>query len=353
MRAGRFDGRRLVTRPPLGTGLRRAFGAGSVGVDTESVLVFKPFFFGDDTMKTRKTFLWMTVLSLALPTVLRAAEPASKPQVPPLLSFDALQQRLSDPSLRPLDVRSREKYDKGHIPGAIWVDLKALQALSRSETFADKDAWARGLASLAIDKESEVYVYDDDRQHNAGRVWWLLSYAGAPQVGLIGGGFPLWEREKRPVNAEIPRIEPQEFAVQFHPRRAVSREEVRSSLAEGKVQLVDARSSAEYRGERKPENGGRAGHIPSARLLDLFTLVDTEGRFLSADAQREQLVKAGIAPDQPIIVYSQGGSRSGGVVFALRRLGIPTRHYFGGFNDWVSDESAPIEEGAGSARRAD
>jgi thiosulfate/3-mercaptopyruvate sulfurtransferase len=305
-------------------------------------------------MKMTKTIRWVAVLTLTLPVLLtRAAEPARKPEAPPLLSHDALQKRLSDPALRLLDARPKADYERGHIPGAVWVDLQTLQALTKPETFADKEAWARGLAPLAINTESEVYIYDADRQHDAGRVWWLLSYAGAPRVGLIDGGFPLWERESRPVSSEVTPVEPREFAVRFHAKQAVSRNEVRSSIQDGTVQLVDARSVAEYRGEKKPRDGGRAGHIPSARSLDLYRLVDADGRFLSADAQRERLREAGIAPERPIIVYSQGGGRSGGVVFILRRLGIPARHYFQGLNDWASDPTALVEEGAGTGRRAE
>src|SRR4051794_23635345 len=140
-------------------------------------------------MKTMKTLRWMAALTLALPVLARAAdEPARKPQAPPLLSHDELQKRLNDPHLRLLDVRSRANYEKGHVPGALWVDVKELQALTRPEAFADKDAWARGLALLGIGNESEVYVYDDDRQHIAGRGWGLLSYCGGRPVGLIDGG---------------------------------------------------------------------------------------------------------------------------------------------------------------------
>ena len=299
-------------------------------------------------------FRLMTVLTLALPALARAAEePARRPEAPPLLSHDELQRRLNDPHLRLLDARSRADYEKGHIPGALWVDVQELQALTRPETLSDKDTWARALAPLAIDETSEVYVYDDDRQHNAGRVWWQLSYAGVPRVGLIDGGFPLWVRERRPVNLETVQVEPRTFAVSFHAKRAASRDEVRSAIQDNKVQIVDARSAAEYRGEKKPQNGGHAGHIPTARLLDLYDLVDADGRFVSADAQREQLAKAGIAPDRQIIVYSHGGNRSAGVIFALRRLGIPARHYIGGLSDWESDPSAPVVEGAEAGRRAE
>ena len=214
-----------------------------------------------------KTIRWMVVLTLALPVLARAAdEPSRTPQAPPLLSHDELQKRLNDSHLRLLDARSRANYEKGHIPGALWVDVKELQALTRPETLSDKDAWARALAPLAIDETSEVYVYDDDRQHNAGRVWWQLSYAGVPRVGLIDGGFPLWERERRPVNSETVQVEPRTFAVNFHAKRAASRDEVRSAIQDDKVQIVDARSAAEYRGEKKPQDGGLRRAYPDGPL---------------------------------------------------------------------------------------
>jgi 3-mercaptopyruvate sulfurtransferase SseA len=41
-------------------------------------------------------------------------------------------------------------------------------------------------------------VYDANRQLDAARLWWLLRYLGVGQVGLIDGGFPLWEKQGRP-----------------------------------------------------------------------------------------------------------------------------------------------------------
>ena len=69
-----------------------------------------------------KTVRWMGVLTLALPTFGPAADPAPKPQVPPLISHEDLQNRLSDPNLRLLDATPKAEYEKGHVPGAVWVD---------------------------------------------------------------------------------------------------------------------------------------------------------------------------------------------------------------------------------------
>ena len=299
---------------------------------------------------TTKTIGWLAALSLALPVLARAAEPDNTPDGPPLIAHDALQKRLNDPNLRLLDVRPRAEYDKGHIRGALWVDTEALRELARADSFAEKDAWVRILSPLGIGPDAEVYVYDANRQRDAGRVWWLLGYAGVPRVGLVDGGFPLWLRDGREVSTQAPVIQARALAVNFHPRQVASRVEVHSASQGGDVQILDVRSVAEYRGEIEPQNGGRVGHIPTARSLDAYALIDGDGRFLDPALQRERLIQAGIVPQRPLIVYSQAGSRSGLAIFALRRLGIPARHYYAGFSDWISDPQAPVVQGDEAAR---
>jgi thiosulfate/3-mercaptopyruvate sulfurtransferase len=266
-------------------------------------------FFRRRAMKTvtTKSIGWMAALTLALPVLARAAEP----DAPPLIAHDDLQKRLNDPELRLLDVRPRAEYDRGHIPGALWLDIQALEELAQGDSFADKEGWGRRLAPLGIGPNTEVYLYDANRQHDAGQVWWLLWYAGVPRVGLLDGGFAPWAHAGRAVSQEVPTAAAQEPAVAFHPRRAASRAEVQSaSASQGRdIQILDVRSGAEYRGEVKPQDGSRAGHIPGARSLDADALVDADGRWLDPALQRARLIQAGIDPQRPLVVYS--GRRHG------------------------------------------
>jgi thiosulfate/3-mercaptopyruvate sulfurtransferase len=280
-----------------------------------------------------------------------------------------LQKRLSEPKLRILDARARADYEKGHIPGAVWLDGKALQELVRPETFTDRTAWERVLTPLGIEPDSAVFVYDNALQHDAARAWWLLSYVGVEHVGLIDGGYSLWEHDKRPVTSEVSSPSPRSFTPHFRAERVASQADVRSALASRDSLLLDARSGAEYRGEAKPQRAGnRPGQIPTARSFEAYAVVDTDGRFLNPTLQQERLGKAGVASGRSIIVYSAGGARSALLTFALDRLSIPSRHYvFGftewskdasrhyvfGFTEWSKDASAPIATGAepGAAAR--
>lgn len=291
-----------------------------------------------------------TLAVLSLP---RLATADDREAGPSLIGHEALQARLKAPNVRILDARPRADYDKGHIPGAVWADPKPFQGLTKAEAIRDRAAWARAIAPLALSPEiDQVYVYDSARQHDAARLWWLLSYAGVKRVGLVDGGFALWEREKRPVTAEAASPAPYEFGPEFRADRLASRDEVRDASKGGSVQLLDARSAEEYRGEKVAKNQRAGGHIPGARSLDGYALVDEDGRFRGVDEQRRAAGGAGVAPDRPVIVYSQGGARSAIVAFAFERLGVPTRHYVPGLSDWASDPQAPIATGQEAARAA-
>jgi thiosulfate/3-mercaptopyruvate sulfurtransferase len=188
-------------------------------------------------------------------------------------------------------------------------------------------------------------VYDDDRYHpQAGRVWFWLSYAvDARAVGLIDGRFSSWERAGRPVSTDETRVAARNAGFTFRPGLLATRQDVQTATRLGSFQLVDARSEEEYLGtgvcpiSRQPLPGGRAGHLPSAKLIEASKVVREDGTFLEPAALRALMSQAVIEADRPTILYSKGGARSNAVVFALRRLGVPVRHYVSGLNEWASD----------------
>jgi thiosulfate/3-mercaptopyruvate sulfurtransferase len=305
-----------------------------------------------------KTLLRSTVMCLSIQALSLGGETLKPSERPALLSHDELQKRLSDPSLRVVDVRSKADYEKGHIPGAVWFDPKRLEPLAKDERPTDKSAWSKVLARLGVGPDVEIVVYDDDSQHiSAARVWFFLALASADrEVGLVDGTFKSWERASRPVTTEAPAVALRDYDVKFNPSLRVGEAEVRVAALLGSDQLVDARTYEEYVGNglcpisKQPLPGGRAGHIPSARLLDSSEVVDADGHFVDASALRALLSKAGISEVSPTIVYAKGGGRSNATVFALRRLGVPARHYVKGLNDWATDSLRPLVKGVQPGR---
>jgi thiosulfate/3-mercaptopyruvate sulfurtransferase len=289
-------------------------------------------------MSTTLRSLALILTVLAVPALLPAAEP------PPLVTHDALQKRLDDPSLRLLDTRSEAEYAKGHIPGAVWVDTKILRGMTATpEAFQDRATWESWIKPLGIGPETEVLIIDGDRQLNSARLWGLLRYLGVRKVGLIDGNFALWEKEGRPVTADVPKVDPKPFAVDFQNGRFATRDRVLSAIKEGNARVVDARSIEEFTGEKKMSK--RGGHIPDACHLEWSELVDADGRFLDAKTLKAKLTALGIKPGEAVITHCQGGGRASVDAFAIERLGFPTSNYYEGWSDWGNAEDTPITEG--------
>jgi thiosulfate/3-mercaptopyruvate sulfurtransferase len=291
----------------------------------------------------------MTLLILGGSAPLALAEPPRE-RAASLVSFDDLQRRLGAPSLRLLDARPRAEYDKGHLPGAVWVDPKGAEELAAQPGgLTDTAAWELWIARLGITPDTEVVIYDANRQRDAARLWWILSYLGVGKVGLIDGSFPLWAREGRPVTTAVPRVELTPFTVHFRQDRHATRAEVLEALKGKEARIIDARSRAEYTGTQRLSK--RGGRIPGACHLEWADLVDQDGRFLDEAALRAKLTQAGVRPSEPVITHCQGGGRASVDAFVFERLGSPTRNYYLGWSDWGNADETPVETGADTSRK--
>lgn len=290
--------------------------------------------------------LWHGIAVVILAT---AAAPASEgPSGRARLVEPAdLAKRLGAPGLRILDPRARAEYDKGHIPGAVWVDARAVEALAaRPGALTDRAAWEAWIKPLGIGPETEVVVCDGARQLEAARLWWLLTYLGVEKVGLLDGNVPLWSREGRPTTAAAPEVAPRPFPVAFRADRHATRDEVLAALRAGTSRIVDARSAGEFAGTVKRSR--RGGHIPTACHMEWLNLVDKDGRFLDEAALRAGLERAGVKAGEPVIAHCQAGGRASVDAFVLERLGFPTRNYYLGWSDWGNVEETPVAtEGSG------
>jgi thiosulfate/3-mercaptopyruvate sulfurtransferase len=292
----------------------------------------------------RRCFRASPVVLLILAANAPAPVVGGEASAPSLASFDALQKTLGSPWLRLLDVRPKADYDEGHLPGAVLVDTQAVRTLTaKPGGLGDREAWQSWIAPLGIAPDTEVLIADGGRQLDAARLWWLLSYLGAEKVGLIDGNVALWSAQGRPVTREVPKVEPASFRVRFRDDRLANRADVARALEGGKARVVDARTIAEYTGERRSSK--RGGHIPTACRLEWSDLVGQDGRFLAEGELRSRLERLGLKAGEPVITHCQGGGRASVDAFVLERLGHKARNYYLGWSDWGNADDTPVVEG--------
>lgn len=218
-----------------------------------------------------------------------------------LISPAELAKRLAEDKLRILDTRSQEDYAKGHVPGAVRVDVPSWQKLARSEGgLHDAKAWGEKVGALGIGRDTQVVVYGGALP-DAGRVWWTLKYVGVPEVMLLDGGWSAWDKEKRPAETAAPKVAAVGFEPRFDSDRLEEIDSLKTNLKSGRVKVVDTRSRDEFTG--KEVRGTRGGHVAGATHLEWKELLAADGRFKSPDELRELFRSRGILPDDTAVCY--------------------------------------------------
>ena len=115
------------------------------------------------------------------------------------------------------------------------------------------------------------------------------------------------------------------------------------SLKDHSLQIVDARSDAEFTGADKHKNK-RAGHVPTAKHLEWLDLIDQNThRFKSSDQLAALFRQAGIVLDRPTATYCQSGGRAAVMVFGMDLMGATrTANYCASWHEWGNEDDTPI-----------
>ena len=103
----------------------------------------------------------------------------------------------------------------------------------------------------------------------------------------------------------------------------------------GEVPILDVRQPGEYDGTRGKPCDPRQGHVPGARNLDVFRLME-----LTPEQIHDEL---GLEPSAEVVAYCHGGSRSAMAVQILRSLGYEARNYVGSWHEWSRHDDLPLE----------
>jgi thiosulfate/3-mercaptopyruvate sulfurtransferase len=265
----------------------------------------------------------------------------------PLVDADWLRAHRHDPDVRVIDFRwyllrrnGLEEYRRGHIPGAVFVDLEAVTGnegggrhpLPTAQQFEEE------MRRAGVNSNSRVVVYDDaTAAPTASRLWFLLGLFGHRAQAVLDGGVQAWGS---PLETEAQPIERGNFeAAEPDMSRVLDCEAV--STLRG-VPLIDARVGERYRGETEPIDP-KAGHIPGARNLPYTENLLPDGRFKSPAELRRQFGALGVKDGA--VFYCGSGVNATQQLLAMEIAGLPNaRLYAGSWSDW-SNRDLPVATG--------
>jgi thiosulfate/3-mercaptopyruvate sulfurtransferase len=294
----------------------------------------------------------MTYTTLISADELKALQAAGAPLMVFDCSFDLMD-----------TARGEQQYRGSHIPGAVYAHLDhALShhgtpdAAGRNRPHPDaasggrhplpsRQRFAMWLSSVGFTNEMQAVVYDRNNASYAGRLWWMLKWAGHPAAAVLDGGLAAWQAAGGEVTG---RDEPSHFQSNFELKpplvKLATTADGEQALGSPAQTVVDARAAPRYRGEVEPLDPV-AGHIPGALNRPFADNVTADGRFKPAAQLREEFEKVLAGRDPASVVHHCGsGVTAVPNLLAMEVAGLgPTTLYAGSWSEWCSDPRRPVE----------
>jgi thiosulfate/3-mercaptopyruvate sulfurtransferase len=276
-----------------------------------------------------------------------------------LITATALAAQLGDPAWIVVDVRhdlaqpdhwGDAQYRTAHLPGARFAHID--RDLSAPKTgrngrhpLPPPDVCAARFGALGIGPGCQVVAYDQNNGMFAARLWWMLRWLGHDAVAVLDGGIDAWQREGRPVTADVAAVLPRPFIVSTL-RRTADAAEIAAALGSSALMVVDARAPERFRGEVEPLDPV-AGHIPGAVNRPYALNVTADGRFRPASELRSAFLQlvAGQAVDRVVHQCGSGVTACHNIL-AMEIAGLGgTRLYPGSWSEWCADPARPVALG--------
>ena len=277
----------------------------------------------------------LAVLTLSIAAFSHAAVRSSM-----LVSTDWLSGNLSDPRLVLLHVsNNRTAYDAGHLPGARFLataDFVVTREGVSNELPAAADL-KLVFEAAGVRDGSRIVLYGDSSLIPVTRAYFTLDYLGlGDNAALLDGGLEKWRAEGKPLSKDAPAASQGSFTPKLRPELVAQMSQV-TELSKTAA-LVDARSAAEYRGEK-------GSHIPGA--LNIYWMDNLTGGSNQTFKQESDLrmlyEAAGIKQDRTAVAYCNSGMQATGAYFTLKYLGYNVKVYDGSFSEWTA-KNAPVEK---------
>lgn len=269
-------------------------------------------------------------------------------RLPLLIEPEQLASIKDDSNIVVVDLCKESIYNQSHIPGAIHIEYAQIVASKKPVMglVPDEQHLSSIMSQAGIQNNDTVIAYDDEGGGKAARFLYTLDIIGHKNFALLNGGLHAWANEAYPLESTPNKKTPSNYHLNIDPTPIATKDFIQNKIGNGDIQVIDARSNAEYEGSKKFAEKG--GHIPGAVNLDWVNLMDQHNnlRLKSNEEINQMLHNLNIKTDKPTVVYCQTHHRSALTYIALKNLGFAdVKGYPGSWSEWGNSPETPVETG--------
>ena len=256
------------------------------------------------------------------------------------------------------DVRASNQYLEGHIPGAInFGDIGTVLRDPNREDFIDLAEINAIFNKAGLDIYKEIVVYGSRGNPYSYFGLFTIHYFGGKQAKVFHDGIDGWADAGLPIEKTPSTLG--SINIQLAPQEnlVVSNEQMRKLYNNQSVQVVDARTFNEFKGN--DVRAIRGGHIPGAISIP-YEQNWKDPATGSKLAKKEVKTNAGMSlktkdelnalyakldPNKETVVYCQSGVRAAETATVLQNLGYKNvKIYDSSWLGWASHLASPVAD---------
>lgn len=278
-----------------------------------------------------------------------------------LATTEWLAAHLDDPQVRVIDctthlppkpdfslydvVPGREDFERGHIPGAAFLDIEheVSQPHPRLHFMLPATAtFAEAMSRLGVSDQTFVVCYSTANHWWATRLWWMLRVFGHDAAAVLDGGFQKWSREKRPIKTGPAGAVARGHFTARPPRQELvaQKEDVLAAVGQAHTCTVNALRPEQHAGTGGVHYG-RRGHITGSISIPAIHHLKGDNTFKGVEELRALFAPALGKPR--IITYCGGGIAATSVALVLAMLGRDdVKVYDASLTEWAADTALPM-----------
>ncbi len=221
-----------------------------------------------------------------------------------VISAEELKSNLGNESFCIVDTRPTHEYLRGHIPGALHLDLFGLSLINTRKEMFDTFMWmiAYLFQQRGLDPAKTVIWSENISGTKASRGLWFCEFLGHSNTRVLDGGYKAWLAADGPVSTE--GVEPPEvppFPIEAKHNVHMDADVIHASLNQEDFVPLDTRTDDEHYG--RVARAERAGAIPGSIHIEWVNNLDENGAFKPATELREMYAAAGITPEKQVMCY--------------------------------------------------